>query len=85
MYSFLRGHGIEVMDAINAILGPEAIFIGGHFPNALVDYLIKRLELEAIATRASQSDRHVLYQPKILRATSGDLSSALGGRHFAAL
>jgi len=66
-----------MLDAINAILGPEAIFIGGHFPNTLVDYLIERLDIEATATRASQPDRYVMYQPKILRATSGDLSSAL--------
>lgn len=67
-----------MLDAINAIVGPEVIFIGGHFPNALVDYLIERLAIEATATRASQPDRYVLYQPKIVRATSGDLSSALG-------
>jgi predicted NBD/HSP70 family sugar kinase len=68
----------SMLDAINVIFGPEAIFLGGHFPNPILDYLIERLNIEATATRASQPDRSVVYQPKVLRATSGDLSSALG-------
>jgi predicted NBD/HSP70 family sugar kinase len=67
-----------MLDAINVIFGPEAIFLGGHFPNSILDYLIERLNIEAAATRATQPDRYVVYQPKVLRATSGDLSSALG-------
>lgn len=67
-----------IISAINAILGPEIIFLGGHFPNAIIDYLIERLQLEARASRASIPDKHTLFQPQIRRATSGDLSSALG-------
>ncbi len=68
----------SMLDAINVIFGPEAVFLGGHFPNMILDYLIERLNIEATATRASQPDRSVVYQPAILRATSGDLSSAVG-------
>ena len=68
----------EIIDAINALLGPEAIFLGGHFPNTILDYFIDRLNIEATAAKASQPDRYIIYQPKLLRATSGDLSSALG-------
>jgi predicted NBD/HSP70 family sugar kinase len=67
-----------IIDAINAILGPEAIFLGGHFPNSIIEYLIERLQIEATAAMASQPDRHLIYQAKLLRATAGDLSSALG-------
>lgn len=67
-----------VIDAVNLIVGPEAIFLGGHFPNRLLDYLIERLEIELAAHRASQPDKYARYQAKLLRATSGDLSSALG-------
>jgi len=67
-----------VLDAINALLGPEAIFFGGHFPTSIIDYLIKRLEIENTATIASQPDNSLIYHAKLLRATSGDLSSALG-------
>jgi predicted NBD/HSP70 family sugar kinase len=67
-----------VLDAINALLGPEVIFFGGHFPAPIIDYLIKRLEIENTATIASQPDSSLIYHAKLLRATSGDLSSALG-------
>lgn len=67
-----------IVDSVNAILGPEAIFLGGYAPNSVLDYLIERLAIEATAARASQPDRHVIYQAQLLRATSGDLSSALG-------
>lgn len=70
---------LDVMiDSINAIIGPEVIFLGGHFPNTMLDYLIERLQLEATTVRAAQPDRYSLYQAKLLRATAGDLSSALG-------
>ncbi len=67
-----------MIDSINAILGPEAIFLGGHFPNRILDYLIERLQIEATAARASQPDRYGSYQANVLRATAGDFSSALG-------
>jgi predicted NBD/HSP70 family sugar kinase len=67
-----------VIDAINAILGLEVIFLGGHFPNSVVEYLIERLQLEAKAAKASQPDRHIIYQAKLRRATVGDLSPAIG-------
>ncbi|GAK53358.1 ROK family protein [Candidatus Moduliflexus flocculans] len=67
-----------LVDGINAILGPEAIFLGGHFPANIFDYLIERLQIEATAARASQPDRYGSYQAKMLRATAGDFSSALG-------
>ncbi len=67
-----------MIDSINAILGPEAIFFGGHFPNSILDYIIERLQIEATAARASQPDRYGSYQAKVLRATAGDFSSALG-------
>lgn len=67
-----------VLDSVNALLGPEAIFFGGHFPIPIIDYLIKRLELENTATMASQPDASLIYHAKLLRATTGDLSSALG-------
>lgn len=67
-----------MLDAINVIFGPEAVFLGGHFPGGILEYLIERLRIEATATLAAQPDRSIVYQPTILRATSGDLSSALG-------
>ncbi|MDY0094265.1 MAG: ROK family transcriptional regulator [Candidatus Vecturithrix sp.] len=67
-----------VLDAINAILGPEAVFLGGHVPNVILDYLIERLNIEIAAARAAHPDQHVMYQIKLLRTTSGDLSSAIG-------
>ena len=67
-----------VVNAINAILGLEAIFLGGHFPPAVIDHLIQRLEIEAAAERVSYPDRFLIYQAKLLRATAGDLSSAVG-------
>jgi len=67
-----------IVDGVNAILGPEAIFLGGHFPSSILNYLIERLQLEATTARASQPDRASGYQAKILRATAGDFSSALG-------
>ncbi len=67
-----------VLDAINALLGPEVIFFGGHFPTSIIDYLIKRLEIENTATIASQPDSSLIYHAKLLRATFGDFSSALG-------
>ncbi len=67
-----------VVDAINAILGLDAIVFGGHFPDKILDYLIERLQIEAIATRASQPDRHLMYEPQLLRASAGQFSPAIG-------
>ena len=68
----------EALDSVNALLGPEVIFLGGHFPAVLIDYLIERLELEGAAKMASQPQNLRIYNAKLLRATSGDISSALG-------
>ena len=67
-----------VIDAINAILGLEVIVFGGHFPNSILDYLIGRLQIEATASRASQPDRHLIYESQLLRASVGEFSPALG-------
>ncbi|MCP4398901.1 MAG: ROK family transcriptional regulator [bacterium] len=67
-----------VLDAVNALLGPEVVFLGGHFPVPIVNYLIERLELENTAKTASQPQNFCVYTAKLLRAKSGDISSALG-------
>ena len=66
------------LDAVNALMGPEVIFLGGHFPTPIIDYLIERLELENSAKMASQPQNFRVYTAKLLRAKSGDISSALG-------
>ena len=66
------------LDAVNALLGPEIIFLGGHFPSPIVNYLIERLELENSAKMASQPQSLRVHHAKLLRAKSGDISSALG-------
>lgn len=68
----------EVFDAVNAIVGPEVIFLGGHFPIVILDYLVERLQIEAAASKASYPDKYSIYQAKLLRATAGELSSAIG-------
>jgi predicted NBD/HSP70 family sugar kinase len=66
------------INSINWLLGPKAIFLGGRLPGQIIDYLIEQLEIEGAAVKAAQPDEHILYQARILRATFGDLASALG-------
>jgi predicted NBD/HSP70 family sugar kinase len=67
-----------VLHSVNALLGPEVIFLGGRLPGAIIDHLIERLRLEDMAARASQPDSEQFYHAKLLRATFGNLSSAIG-------
>jgi predicted NBD/HSP70 family sugar kinase len=67
-----------MLHSINALVGPEAIFLGGRLPGAIMDHLIERLQLERMAEMASQPNNVRIYQAKLLRATFGDLSSAVG-------
>jgi len=67
-----------IVEAINGLLSPDVIFWGGHFPEVIINYLIERLQIESVADRAAYPDSTILYQAKLLRATSGDLASAIG-------
>lgn len=66
------------INSINSILGPEAILIGGHFPAAIIEHLLKLLEIKTTATQMAQPDRFIIDQAVIRYSLSGKLSSALG-------
>ena len=68
----------SVVSIINTLLGPEVIIFGGYYPDAMIDYLIERIRIENLLYKASQPDRYLIHQAKMLRASAGDLAPALG-------
>lgn len=73
-------HAVDILDpglmAINALLVPEAIFFGGRFPYALLNYMVKKLELEVMPMRKGNLQH--LHQAKLFLGSSIEMASALG-------
>lgn len=67
-----------LIEAINSLLSPEVIFIGGLLPEAIIDYLVERLNILGTAARATLPENAMMFQAELRRATSGKLACALG-------
>lgn len=63
-----------VVGLLENLFDPEAVIFGGAMPDAVIDELIKRLELP-IGSVARHRDRR---NPRVIRGTSGRMTAALG-------
>ena len=67
-----------IIESINGLFAPEAIFLGGRLPESILDYLLDRLQILGTAARATLPENARMFQAELLRATSARLACALG-------
>jgi len=65
----------QTVGLLENLFDPQAVILGGAFPDAVLDDLIARMPLPA-GSVARRADRPL---PRVLRGASGRMSAALGG------
>lgn len=67
-----------IINAINVIVGPEVILLGGELPGPIVAHLLERLQIEDAAARVSFPNSNSIHQALLLQAKFQEFSSAVG-------
>lgn len=65
-------HGVV---AVDALIDPEAIFLGGPLPNKIIEHLAREIILQVEQIKYGNEPLH---RCKLLQATSGELAAAVG-------